>query len=311
MILPHKAFARFVLALANALFEEPLPFDQALDVLRDKKTLPSGMSTDEFRAQLTRDMRQLSLYSARTNEAGYLEEVRTAVQKMLDGTWNEATARQHLQTWCDKLGYTPQGGWPGQPSVPSAVKDTLTDLSGDSRTHLVIQTLTRLCSASAYAQTGLEPDNLYNWPAWELVRIYPREVPRGFRRVKGGALEAVPDEAWPRRWTDAGGSFVDGRMIALKTDDVWHNLGDSGIFPDGTDAPYGPFWFNSGGGLQEVGRQECVSLGLMTGDEGQTARRASLVSDLFVGHPERATLGDLKSSRAEIIAALAELKGAA
>jgi len=202
------AVARFVLALANALFEAPLPFDQALDVLRAKKAMPTSLGTDELRTQLLKEMRQLSLYSARTSEAAYLEEIRAAVTKMLDGTWNEATARQHLQLWCDKLGYTPEGGWPSRPGVPPAVKDTLTDLSSDSRTHLVIQTITRLCTATAFAQTGFEPDNLYNWPAWELVRIYPRATPRGFRRGKGGALVADPEESWARRWVDAGGRLI-------------------------------------------------------------------------------------------------------
>jgi hypothetical protein len=292
-------------------FDTPIPFEAALEALTGRKALPTGLSTDQIRAAFSPQIRSLSLYSARTNEAAYLEEVRAAVKKMLDGEWNEATARQHLQFWCDKLGYTPQGGWPGQPAVPPAVKDTLTDLSSDSRTHLVIQTLTRLCTATAFAQTGFEPDNLYNWPAWELVRIYPKQTPRGFRRGKGGALEAVPEEAWPRRWTDAGMPFVDGRMIALKTNPGWQRLGDSGIFRDGTDASYGPFWFNSGGGLEEVGRKECIQIGLISPTEGQEARRVSLVSDLFDGHPERATVADLKSSRQEILEALAEMREAA
>jgi hypothetical protein len=285
-------------------FDAPIPFQSALDFLFGKKSMPTGLSTNELRSELTAQARQLSLYSARTNDLAYLEQVRTAIKNMLDGTWNEATARQHLQLWCDQLGYTPEGGFPGAPAVPPADKGTLRDLSSDSRTHLVIQTLTRLCAATSFAQTGFEPDNLYNWPAWELVRILPKVHPRG-------SSGREDDLGWPRRWVDAGLSFADGRMIALKSDPGWQSLGDSGIFEDGTDAPFGPFWFNSGGGLEEISRKECVSLGLIDATEGQESRRISLVADLFEGHPERATLGDLRSTRAEILEAVAELRRAA
>jgi hypothetical protein len=286
------------------IFDEPIPFQSAEDILFGKKTAPTGLSTNEIRTQWSKDARSLSLYAARTNKAAYLEEVRAAVAKMQSGEWNAATARQHLQLWCDKFGYTPEGGFPGEGKVPPALKDTLRDLSSDGRVDLVIQTISRLAANTAFCQSGMEPDNLYNWPAWELVRIYPRQHPRG-------STGKEDDLGWPRRWNDAGMSFVGGRMIALKTNPGWERLGDSGIFEDGTDSSVPPFWFNSGGGLEEVGRKECVSLGLISPTEGQKARRVSLVSDLFNGHPERATLGDLKSSRQEILDALAELKGAA
>ncbi len=65
----------------------------------------------------------------------------------------------------------------------------------------------------------------------------------------------------------AGGTLVNGRMIARKDDPVWDQLGSSALFEDGLDNPYPPFAFNSGMGIREVPREECVALGVIEADE--------------------------------------------
>ena len=115
------------------------------------------------------------------------------------------------------------------------------------------------------------------YPAWELLRVYPREVPRGFRKGPKGVLIAEPDQDWPSRWVAAGGELVDGRMIALKNDDVWQNLGDGvGGYDDTLGNAFPPFAFNSGFDVQNVGRAECISLGLLDVDEPAKAPRFDL-----------------------------------
>ena len=118
--------------------------------------------------------------------------------------------------------------------------------------------------AGNFAREALDDDVLEAYPAWELLRVYDRDVPRGFRRVKG-TLVPVPGDDWESRWTAAGGKFYDGRMIALKSDAVWQNLGDgAGGYDDTLGNPFPPFAFNSGYDVDNVSRAECIDLGLIT-----------------------------------------------
>jgi hypothetical protein len=91
-------------------------------------------------------------------------------------------------------------------------------------------------------------------PAWELVRVLPVEVPRD----------------WPSRWIIAGGRMSEGgRMIALKGDPVWGELGSYQNFQDALGVDHPPFAFNSGMGWQEVPAREVRRLGI-TGPDGET-----------------------------------------
>ena len=99
---------------------------------------------------------------------------------------------------------------------------------------------------------GSQPDRLAAAPAWELIRLYDRDVPR----------------IWAARWRTAGGTPVDGgRLIALKGDPVWGELGASANFDDALDTDHPPFAFNSGMGWREITRSEADRLGI-TGPDG-------------------------------------------
>jgi hypothetical protein len=94
---------------------------------------------------------------------------------------------------------------------------------------------------------GEHADMLPSYPAWELVRVMPVMVPRD----------------WPSRWTIAGGKFaIGGRMIALKGDPIWGELGSYDNFPDALGVDYPPFAFNSGMGWKAVSTEECQRLGI-------------------------------------------------
>lgn len=118
--------------------------------------------------------------------------------------------------------------------------------------------------AGIYAKEGGDADVVEAYPAWELLRVYDRDVPRGFRQVKG-TLVPAPGEDWESRWTAAGGELINGRMIALKSDDIWQRLGDGiGGYTDTLGNPFPPFAFNSGYDVNNVSRAECLDLGLIT-----------------------------------------------
>ena len=112
------------------------------------------------------------------------------------------------------------------------------------------------------------------YPAWEFTRLDEVEVPRGTEVVKGVV------QTW-NGWDDPNGRWVaaceevgdddalevfhsTGRMVALKSSDVWQALGDgAGGYTDTLGNSFPPFAFNSGMYRDNVSRHEAVELGLM------------------------------------------------
>jgi hypothetical protein len=95
------------------------------------------------------------------------------------------------------------------------------------------------------------------YPAQELVRIEPR----------------VKVRDWEARWSAVGGQFLEGRMVALKTDPIWEKLSRFGT-------PWPPFDYGSGMGLEDVDYDEAVALGLITPDTQITPSEAEFTSKL-------------------------------
>lgn len=249
----------------DILFERPASINDAVRRLASLDLLPTSMNSAGIQ-QLSRDVRAASLFSARTTHLGYLAKIEDVAKRMASGEINIATGRALLQDELDAIGYTPAAGFP-QPStlnpqpgeaIPPADPGSLRDLSSDKRLKLELETQTRRAANFAYQRSGMEPDARHEFPAWEFVRIYERDVPRD--EMPGGL-------DWFTRFVMAGGRLVQGRMVALKDDDVWSELGSSTLFQDGMDSDVPPYAFNSGMGWDEVSREECIELGLFTGEE--------------------------------------------
>jgi hypothetical protein len=226
-------------------FERPVGITDALLALAKKALLPTTMDTQGLRT-LSRDVRAASLFSARTAHLGYLETIKAKVDDMLSGKINIATGRAELQDALDAIEY--------QPDKPGDI----TDLSSDARLRLILETQTSHASNWAMRKQGMDEASRFQFPAWELVRISHRVLPRN---------EDPKGTSWFERWQSVGGQLQDGRMIALKDSPIWSNLGDSGLFQDGIDSEVPPYAFNSGMGWREVSREEAKSVGLIKGDE--------------------------------------------
>lgn len=286
------------------LFDAPVAMTTALRVLGEKALMPTNLSSLALRA-LDRDIRAKSLFSARTMYVDYLGEIKDQVGAMLAGETNLATGRIELQQKLRKLAYERRE----KAGAANIGEGPITDLSSDRRIDLVLNTNLRMAANQGEKLDGEGEDARWQFPARELVRFYDREVPRGYER-RGGGLQAVPGDSWLDRWVRAGGRLVQGRMVALKDDAVWGRLGDSGLFEDGTDSEVPPYAFNSGYDWIEVGRAECVALGLITGDEQPKASSARLAGKLFEDGTN-ATLADLHAAREELLQAAAAWRTAA
>ena len=235
------------------LFTAPLPFSQALQAREVKSLLPTDFHT-ELLQEIPVELRNRAMFSAGVTNAEFLQHASDSVGELVQGKSDRATQRAGLKQLLEKLGYRPD----------EATKGSLLDLSSDARLNLILDTNLEQAQGYGHFAEGQDPDILDLWPAQELIRIRDSRTQRD----------------WASRWLQAGGKFYGGRMIALKDDDVWDQLGSSDLFPDGLDNPYPPFAFNSGMDVQDIDRREAMKLGIIDRDTKVEADERGFNDDL-------------------------------
>ena len=210
-------------------FAAPIPFAQAIESRAVKQILPTELRTNLL-STIPAELRERAMFSAGVTNAEHLQGFSDQVDELLAGRTDRATARTALKRMLGSLGAT--------------VDETdLTDLRSDSRLNLILDTNLQQAQGYGHWAQGQDPAVLDQWPAQELVRIRDSEQPRD----------------WPARWAEAGGTFYDGRMIALKNDPIWTKISRFGT-------PYPPFDFNSGMDVQDVDRDTAIAAGLIDRD---------------------------------------------
>jgi hypothetical protein len=234
---------------------------QALARAQARGVLPLSLSTAQARDQLSRDIRRNSVFSARTTNAIYLHAVKQRVERLIQGGANNdlGQIRLELKQELQRLGYTPQKGFPGDEAlgIPPAEPGSLRDLSSDRRLNLMLDTQRKLMAGAAQKARGEEGSRARQFPYWELIRIIPRKVERG--------TPESHSKGWKERFEEVGGHVVKDaqgrrRMLARKGSRVWYALGDSKRFGDALDTDHPPFAFESGIGWGEVHWREAQEL---------------------------------------------------
>lgn len=238
---------------------------EALKQWRSREIFPTEFTSAELRG-FSRELMERSVVSACTTNAEYVQEIQNIVDAVLSGEMNLATGRMHLMRKLAQLGYNVEKGFPqDMADVPPAEAGSIRDLSSETRIDLVIETNLRMAANYGRMVSGNSKYALYAYPAWQLVRIYVREIPRG--------SEESHSVGWQRRWEDAaravageGVANYDAQastgqgaapLVALKTSPIWAALGDgAGGYTDTLRNPYPPFAFRSGMGWREVSRNE-------------------------------------------------------
>jgi hypothetical protein len=266
----------------------PLQVFDSLLAARERGLLPTTLDTAGLR-ELAAGLRANSVFSATVADAAFLTKLKELVDAMASGTMDEATARVTLLETLRAIGYTPEGGFPSVPagSVPPALAGTLQDLSSFRRLDLIVETQRALMTGAGQQLRGHTPERLAEFPAWELIRELSVREPRNWNGQASHAPPAKGRDPRPR-WIIAGGTLrPDGRMLALKGDPIWGELGASGNFPDALDVDHPPFAFSSGMGWQEIDADEAEALGI-TGPDGESIADFHDVAD-----PPRVLRGQL------------------
>jgi hypothetical protein len=231
---------------------------------RGRGVMPTALDTEGLR-DLGADVLARSVFTAHGISAIYASKLKQVIDQLASGEIGEGQARTALYECLDALGYTPEGGFPGEAGkVPPAIRGSLQDLRSFRRMNLVVRTQIDLMSGAGQQVRGMQPERLTEFPAYELVRVEDRETPRD----------------WPARWIISGGQLHGGRMIAFKGDPVWGELGSYDNFQDALGVDHPPFAFQSGMGWKEISVAECDSLGI-AGPNGES-REVWFQGDIMV-----------------------------
>lgn len=248
----------------------PLPLPESIfdaeRISRSRKTMPTSLSTAELR-ELGADVLARSVFTARGTSAIFTSKIKEVVDEIAAGRMSDSQARAALYQTLQAIGYTPEGGFPGDAGdVPPAVRGTLQDLSSFRRLDLIISTQRLLMQGAGEQWRGQQPERLRAFPALELVRISPVRVARD----------------WPARWKIATGMDIPkgyagawqtvGKatgMIMLKGDERWGELGSYDNFSDALGVDHAPFYFRSEMWTREVPMQRCIQDGIK-GPGGET-----------------------------------------
>lgn len=214
-------------------FATDRPLSDAVDRLGNKTPIGSMMNSAEWGA-LPLEIRDRSFFSARVLNEQLLAEmqrrINQGIQQLRDGTdrfMDRGRFVVEMQQILRDMGYQPD----------PRKKGTLQDISSSVRLSLIWNLNLEMAQNYASWKAQQNEVSLRRAPAQELIRVAERMEKRN----------------WARIWKEAGGKFYGGRMIALRTDDIWRRISEFGV-------PYPPFRYGSGMGTKNIRRREALTL---------------------------------------------------
>lgn len=234
------------------------PIEAAIDKLDRKSPVAVKLSSYEW-SKVPVALRERAQFSARVDSARFLQSVQDKVRGRL------AWATEHIaksdtaaggEALFDRSSFISDmrkiAIEEGLDTTSPMNYGTVRDIRAAKRLGLIWDMQTNQASEYARWKMDNDPDVLDSWPAQRLVRIEQRLHPR-------------PSWFWPSRWSEAfakvgGVGAIDRGMVALKTSPIWAKLSIFGT-------PWPPFDWGSGMGLEDIGRDEAESLGLIAPHE--------------------------------------------
>lgn len=251
---------------------------QPLEKLDGAISIPSEMRSAEW-ARVDAWTRERAFYMAGVSRVEILQEMREITRQSAAGEEGEFALRKRWEAYLDGIDYKPEPGQEG----------TIKDLRSLRRFNVALRTNRALMNGWALRENGTRPGPIQAQPCWELVRFQEAKVPRD----------------WVDRFTRAGGTIYDGRLIAPKTSPVWQDLGSPLKFDDALGVDYPPFAWGSGMNWKGIGSREAVALGVMTREE-ILAQRESAERPVPVSSPNESLQSTPAVSDADLRTQLAD-----
>ena len=185
-------------------------------------------------------LRDRAFFSSQVTEAKILHAMRQNVAELVSGGKSPSEVRRDLRAYLDSIGYAPAAQDAG----------TIKDLYTKARLDVMMKTNADQAKGYASHLRATTAGAILAFPAYELVRVERRKLPRDWSARWAAAAQKVGWEGVARN----------GAMIALKTSPIWAALSRFGN-------PFPPFDFNSGMGVRDVKKSVCREIGLLGKDE--------------------------------------------
>lgn len=216
------------------------------DDILNKATLPTHLSSEAIRYTWSQQLKEQSIFSAKTIQKPYLETVKSVLQSIADGDIATGEARADMAAKLASLGVD-LTLTEGEPNPVIRMKD----IASKIRMDLIIKTNVGTANSLAMQATQANPVAKIMYPAYELISGEYRQTHRPWAKIWRESASRVNFN---------GVAQGTNRMIALTQSPIWAILGQS---KDGLGNPYPPFRFNSSYNWVRISRAECIELGLI------------------------------------------------
>ena len=185
-------------------------------------------------------LRDRAFFSSQVTQTKILYAMRKNVSDLVSGGKSPSEVRRDLRAYLDSIGYAPAAQDAG----------TIKDLYTKARLDVMMKTNADQAKGYASHLRATTAGAILAFPAYELVRVERRKLPRDWSARWAAAAQKVGWEGVARN----------GAMIALKTSPIWAALSRFGN-------PFPPFDFNSGMGVRDVKKSVCREIGLLGPNE--------------------------------------------
>lgn len=209
------------------------------DIILRKALVGSGLDSSGW-STIQAGIRDRAFFSSQVNQAKILYAMRKNVSDLVGGGKSPSEVRRDLRAYLDSIGYD-----------AGERRGTIKDLMTKARLDVMMKTNADQAKGYASHLRATTAGAILAFPAYELIRVQQRKMPRD----------------WHARWIKAANAVGwDGvakdtdRMIALKTSPVWAELS---VFGN----PFPPFDYNSGMGIRDIAKSVCREIGLLGKDE--------------------------------------------
>ena len=176
------------------IFDAPVPFAQALAKLQAAGKLPTNLTAAQVRA-LDNSIRRYAGAASQELLQNALDEVHNVILDLLNPQQVKREGVEHTVT---------EGLNPATARI--AMQDILAKLGGEAEFYpadFALRIATENANGAGRYVAANDPETVELYPAWELTRMYDRDVPRGTKRGPKGELVAEPGQSWPSRWRAA------------------------------------------------------------------------------------------------------------
>lgn len=231
------------------MIDKPLPFKEAIEFVLDKSVIPSGEWDDGFWRGQEEDVKLRSFWSAKVENARFLDRAQSflfdtlagTTEKVIDSDGEErvalrgggrATFVRRMREFMIKEGIVTN-----EEEFFDLDNNDISDTRSERRLLLVYDTNIRQAYGYGQWRQGQKPSILYRYPAQKFIRVRNVETERPRHSAHEGDVRLKNDKKY---WAD------------------YQNDPEIGGF----GVPWPPFGFGSGMGVRDVSRETAEKLGL-------------------------------------------------